>query len=143
MPEKIRMLFLCSGNACRSQMAEGWARFLKPLEIEAFSAGISAGDIDPIAVRVMREAGVDISAQHSKHVSIFKDAEFDYVITVCDHVREVCPVYPGHGKVFHHAFIDPPAAASAEGNDEDVLDVYRRVRDEIRDFVASLPGSLN
>src|SRR5512147_1334774 len=96
---RLRVLFLCTGNACRSQMAEGWARALKGDVIEAYSAGVLPLKVLPDTVEVMREAGVDISAQRSKHVREVMDIPFDYVVTVCDYAREVCPVFPGKAKV--------------------------------------------
>jgi arsenate reductase len=135
----LELLFLCTGNSCRSQMAEGWARALKGSEIEAYSAGVNPQGLHPLAVRVMAEAGVDISGQSSKHVRDLKDIPFDYVVTVCDGARESCPLFPGKAKVVHRSFADPGAAG---GSEEEVLAVFRRVRDELRDFVKSLPGSL-
>ncbi|MFO7956099.1 MAG: arsenate reductase ArsC [Candidatus Brocadiia bacterium] len=145
MPEdhdRIRVLFLCTGNSCRSQMAEGWARHLKPDTIEAFSAGIAPHGLDPRAVQVMREAGVDISDQASKHVDELADREFDYVVTVCDHAHEHCPFFPGPTEVVHVGFEDPPRLAREAETEEEALAHYRRVRDEIREFVESLPEIL-
>ncbi len=146
MSVKIRILFLCTGNSCRSQMAEGWTRALKSAEIEAFSAGIETHGLNPNAVKVMAEAGVDISAYKSKNSAIFKDTLFDAVITVCGHANENCPVYLGKSKVIHVGFDDPPQLArelAEKGADEEEqLDCYRRVRDEIRAFVDTLPAAL-
>ncbi len=135
----LELLFLCTGNSCRSQMAEGWAKALKGSEIEAYSAGVNPQGLHPLAVRVMAEAGVDISGQSSKHVQDLKDIPFDYVVTVCDSARESCPLFPGKTKVVHRSFADP---AAARGGEAEVLAVFRRVRDELRDFVKSLPDSL-
>jgi thioredoxin type arsenate reductase len=132
---KLKVLFLCTGNSCRSQMAEGWARHLKGDVIEAYSAGIKPGDIDPNAVKVMAEAGVDISHHHSKHVDEIKDIPFDLVVTVCDQARESCPLFPGKTKVIHVGFDDPPRLAENSENKEEALNYYRRVRDEIRTFI--------
>ena len=139
---KLTVLFLCTGNSCRSQMAEGWARHLKGDVIEAYSAGIETHGLNPHAVQVMAEADVDISAHRSKHVDELKDIDFDYVVTVCDHAHESCPVFPGTTQVVHVAFEDPPRLAKDAKTEEEALDCYRRVRDEIRAFVESLPGSL-
>jgi arsenate reductase (thioredoxin) len=139
---KLRILFLCTGNSCRSQMAEGWARHLKGDAIEPYSAGIEPHGLDPKAVKVMAEAGVDISGHRSKHLDELKSVEFDYVVTVCDQVHESCPLFPGRTKVIHVGFDDPPRLAAQAKNDQEVLNHYRRVRDEIRWFVESLPENL-
>jgi arsenate reductase len=124
-------------------MAEGWARFLKSGELEAFSAGIETHGLNPNAVKVMAEKCVDISGHRSKLLDELKDIEFDYVITVCGHAREHCPVFPGKAKVIHAGFDDPPRLARDAENEEQALSHYRRVRDEIRAFVETLPGALN
>ncbi len=142
MNTKPIVLFLCTGNSCRSQMAEGWARHLKAHAIEACSAGVEPSRLDPDAVRVMAEVGVDISGQRSKHVDELADRAIDYVVTVCDHARESCPVFPGSAKVVHRAFDDPPRLAKDAATEEERLAPYRRVRDEIRAFVLSLPEAL-
>jgi arsenate reductase (thioredoxin) len=142
MNDPMKILFLCTGNSCRSQMAEGWAHELKADSIEAFSAGIETHGLNPNAVKVMAEAGVDITDQKSQHVDDFKDVNFDYVVTVCDSAAESCPRFSGKAKVIHHAFDDPPRLAREAATEEEGLNHYRRVRDEIRDFVASLPTSL-
>jgi arsenate reductase len=138
----INILYLCTGNSCRSQMAEGWTRYLKRDEIEACSAGIETHGLNPLAVEVMAEAGVDITDQQSQHVSEFADEHLDYVVTVCDHAHESCPIFPGDTRVVHVPFPDPPRLAAALETKEEKLKCYRRVRDEIREFVESLPGSL-
>lgn len=140
--KKLRILFLCTGNSCRSQMAEGWARHLKSDVIEAYSAGIETHGLNPHAVRVMAEAGVDISAHRSKHVKELLDLPFDYVITVCGHAHETCPVFPGTAKILHVGFDDPPALARNAKTEDEALQHYRRVRDQIRAFVESLPHAL-
>ncbi len=140
--EKLKVLFLCTGNSCRSQMAEGWARHLKSDVIEAYSAGIETHGLNPNAVRVMKEAGVDISGHQSKNVKDLTDIPFDYVITVCGHADEHCPVFSKSVKVIHHPFDDPPKLAKAFENEEDQLNCYRRVRDEIKAYVETLPESL-
>ena len=136
MNEKKKVLFLCTGNSCRSQMAEGWARALKGDVIEAYSAGIETHGMNPNAVKVMAEAGVDISGQRSKHLDELKGVDFDLVVTVCGHAHENCPWFPGSAKVVHVGFDDPPKLAKAARTEEDALNPYRRVRDEIRTFVA-------
>lgn len=143
MSSKMRVLFLCTGNSCRSQMAEGWARHLRGDVIEPYSAGIETHGLNPHAVRVMAEAGVDISQQRSKHVDEFKDVSFDYVVTVCDHARESCPVLLGRTEGVHIGFDDPPRLAREAKTGEETLDHYRRVRDQIRAFVERMPGALN
>lgn len=143
MSDKPTVLFLCTGNSCRSQMAEGWTRHLKADAIEACSAGVEPSQLNPDAVRAMAEVGVDISRQRSKHINELADQRIDYVVTVCDHARETCPVFPGGAKVVHHAFDDPPHRAAAAATEEERLAPYRRVRDEIREFVLSLPQSLD
>lgn len=140
--KKMKILFLCTGNSCRSQMAEGWARHLKSESIEAYSAGIETHGMNPNAVRVMAEAGVDISTHHSKNVADLLDVVFDYVVTVCGHAHETCPVFPGQAKVIHVGFEDPPKLAKAAKTEEEALSFYRRVRDEIRAFVQTLPESI-
>lgn len=139
----MKILFLCTGNSCRSQMGEGWTRHLKGDVIEAYSAGVETHGLNPNAVKVMAEAGVDISGHQSKLLSDFPaDLEFDYVITVCGNARETCPHFPAKSKVVHVGFDDPPTLAKGMTDEEAILDMYRRVRDEIRAFVETLPGSL-
>ena len=123
-------------------MAEGWARALKGDRIEAYSAGVATHGMNPNAVRVMREAGVDITGQRSKHVDEVKDVGLDYVVTVCANANESCPVFPGRAKIVHVGFDDPPRLAKTAASEEEALGHYRRVRDEIRAFVETLPGSL-
>jgi arsenate reductase len=135
--KKQKVLFLCTGNACRSQMAEGWARHLRGDAIDAYSAGVDPHGMNPLAVRVMAEAGVDISGHLSKHVRDLSDDAFDYVVTVCDNANESCPVFPGKVKRLHVRFEDPPRLAKDAKTDDERLPHYRRVRDEIRKFVES------
>ena len=143
MGRKLKMLFLCTGNSCRSQMGEGWARHLKGDVIEAYSAGIEAHGLNPNAVKVMAEAGVDISGQSSKKVGELMDVPFDVVITVCGHANETCPAWLGKKtRIVHVGFDDPPKLARAAGSEEEALNHYRRVRDEIKTFVATLPESV-
>lgn len=144
--KKLDILFLCTGNSCRSQMAEGWTRYLKPKKINAYSAGIETHGLNRNAVKVMMEAGVDISGQQSKHVEALKGTSFDYVITVCDNANESCPIFTAKTKVLHIGFEDPPMLAKAlaekGASEEEQLNCYRKVRDEIRGFVETLPESL-
>ena len=142
MTDKLKVLFLCNGNSCRSQMAEGWAKALKGDVIEAYSAGIETHGLNPSAVKVMAEAGVDISGHQSKNVASLMDVPFDYVVTVCGHANETCPMFPGKAKIVHVAFDDPPRLPKDAKTDEEALGHYRRVRDEIRAFVETLPESL-
>ena len=142
MTAGTRVLFLCTGNSCRSQMAEGWARHLKSDVIEAYSAGIETHGLNPNAVKVMAEVGVDISHHRSRHVDEFKDTDLDYVVTVCGHANEHCPVFPGKTKVLHVGFDDPPKLAQTTATEQEALNCYRRVRDEIKVFVETLPDSL-
>ena len=139
---RLNVLFLCTGNSCRSQMAEGWARHLKAGQVEAYSAGIERHGLNPNAVAVMAEAGVDISGHHSKLLDELKDVAFDYVVTVCGHAHETCPVFPDRAKVVHAGFDDPPRLAAEAPSEEEALRHYRRVRDEIRAYVEQLPGIL-
>ena len=139
---KIKILFLCTGNACRSQMAEGWAKHLKGDLIEPYSAGIIATRLDLRAVRVMADCGVDISRQRSKHVDELAGIDFDYVITLCGSAHEQCPLFPSRTKVVHVGFDDPPTLAAFSRTDEEALVHYARVRDEIRQFIEKLPEIL-
>lgn len=145
--KKHKILFLCTGNSCRSQMAEGWTRALKGDSVEVFSAGIETHGLNQIAVAVMAEAGVDISTHVSKHVDTLRHIAFDAVITVCDNARETCPFFPGAKKMLHVGFTDPPVLAktlAAQGAGEaEQRNCYRLVRDEIRAFVETLPDGLH
>ena len=139
----LNILFLCTGNSCRSQMAEGWARHLKGDIFAAYSAGVETHGLNPSAVQVMAEAGVDISGQRSQHIDEFKDVAPDHVITVCGHAHESCPVFSGTTQVTHVPLDDPPRLAKAAATQEEALNHYRRVRDEIRLFVETLPEALD
>lgn len=130
----LRVLFLCIGNSCRSQMAEGWARAIGKGKVEAHSAGVLPAGVHPLAERVMKEAGVDISEQSSKHVSVYADEEFDLVVTLCGD-DEACPVFCGRGKRIHRPFFDP---VGVEGTEEQRLEALRETRDAIRKFTADL-----
>ena len=138
----MKVLFLCTGNSCRSQMAEGWARHLKGDVIEPYSAGIEKHGMNPHAVKVMAEAGVDLSKHYSKTLEDLKGVTFDCVVTVCGHANEHCPIFPGKTKVVHVGFEDPPTLTSQLPDGEEKLAVYRRVRDEIRRFIETLPEAL-
>jgi arsenate reductase len=140
--KRIKILFLCTGNSCRSQMAEGFARHLRHDEIDAYSAGIAPKGIDPLAIKTMAEAGVDISGQSSNSVDDIKHIAMDYVITLCDNAHKTCPSFPAKTAVRHVAFDDPPKLAVGAANEESALFYYRLVRDEIRRFVERLPDSL-
>lgn len=134
---KKNIMFLCTGNSCRSQMAEGWARKYWGEEFNVYSAGTKKHGMNDRAVKVMKEAGVDISAHYSKTVDELPNVIFDYVITVCDHAHENCPYYPG-SKIVHMGFEDPPAITKMMNQEEEILTVYRRVRDEIHESIKKL-----
>ena len=142
MAKKQTILFLCTGNSCRSQMAEAWTRRLKGNMFTPYSAGVEVHGIDPRAVTVMAEVGLDISHHQSKHVDTLSDMDFDYVITVCDHAHEACPFFPAKTKVMHAGFDDPPMLAKSAKSEEEALGHYRRVRDEIKTFVNGMPETL-
>jgi len=139
---KLKVLFLCTGNSCRSQMAEGFARALKGDVIDAYSAGVEPHGMNPLAVKAMAEAGVDLSAQRSKHIDELKHVPFDYVVTVCDHANETCPTFPGKVKRIHVGFDDPPRLAKSAKTEDEAMTHYRRVRDEIEQFIRTLPQGL-
>jgi arsenate reductase len=123
-------------------MAEGWARRFKTDCIEPYSAGIEPHTLDPRAITVMAEASVDISRHRSKHINELNNVQFDYVVTVCGHANENCPLFPGKTKVTHMGFDDPSALAENAKSPEEALNIYRRIRDQIKDFILTLPGSL-
>jgi arsenate reductase (thioredoxin) len=133
---KSRVLILCTGNSARSQMAEGLLRHDAGDRFEVFSAGVNPSKVRPEAIAVMRELGIDLSRQRSKHVDEFAGQSFEYVLTVCDHAREVCPIFPGKTVMIHHSFVDP---ASGGGSEEERLALFRRVRDEIRAYLRNFP----
>lgn len=139
----MKILFLCTGNSCRSQMAEGWARHLKKDEVDASSAGIMRHGMNPRAVRVMEEAGVDMSGHSSKTLDDLPDHNFEVVVTLCGHANETCPFFPGQVRRVHRGFDDPPSLCAELTDEEEILAVYRRVRDEIREFVTGLPQTLD
>ncbi len=140
-PPKVKILFLCTGNACRSQMAEGWAKQFHSDGIDAFSAGTIAQGLNPNAVAVMAEEGVDISHHQSKRLADLA-VEFDYVVTVCGSAQASCPIFPGKAVVIHCGFDDPPELAKGAASEQEALEHYRRVCREVRDWVKRLPETL-
>jgi arsenate reductase (thioredoxin) len=137
MPAKTRILILCTGNSARSQMAEGLLRHDAGDRFEVFSAGTKPSRVRPEAIAAMRELGIDISCHRSKSVDEFKGRRFDYVLTVCDNAKESCPIFPGKTVAVHHNFEDP---AALQGSEEERLALFRRVRDEIRQYLRDFPG---
>lgn len=141
--KKIKILFLCTGNSCRSQMAEGWAKSLKGDQFEVYSAGIETHGLNKNAIKVMKEVDIDISKQKSENIEKFKDIDIDVVITVCNNAHETCPIFPRNCKVIHVGFDDPPKMAKEiekrGGSLEEQLDCYRSVRDNIKEFIKTLP----
>lgn len=131
---KKKILVLCTGNSCRSQMAEGYLRHLAGDRFEVTSAGLEPSVVNPRAIQVMQEDGVDISGHTSKDVEQFIGQQFDYIITVCDNARERCPFFPGQAERIHWSFEDP---AAAKGTEEEILAVFRRVRDQIKDRITA------
>lgn len=129
--EKKKILVLCTGNSCRSQIAEGYLRHFAGDKIEIYSAGIETHGVNPKAIEVMHEDNVDISKHTSNHIDEYKDVLFDYVITVCDNAKESCPFFPGNAQKFHHNFPDP---AKAYGTYVEIMDSFREVRDMIKEF---------
>lgn len=142
MSDKIKLLFLCTGNSCRSQMGEGLARAIKGEHFDVFSAGIEKHGLNPLAVKAMAELGIDISNHQSQSLDDFETLDFDYVITVCGHAHETCPIFPGDAAVVHKGFDDPPKLAAECQTEEEAMVHYRRVRDEIKAFIETLPQSL-
>lgn len=135
MSEKKKVLILCTGNSARSQMAEGLLRHDGGDRFEVESAGVEPSAVRPEAVEAMREIGIDISGHRSKSADEFARQNFDFIITVCDNARETCPFFPGHATRIHHSFEDPPPETA--GDYESRLEIFRRVRDEIRDWLLS------
>ena len=142
MGNKSSLMFLCTGNSCRSQMAEGLCRHRHDDVIEVTSAGIEKHGLNPLAVRAMAEIGIDISGHTSKTVDDLGHTAFDLVITVCGHADETCPAFPGGTRVIHQGFDDPPKLAAQAVDEDEAMVHYRRVRDEIRDYVEQLPEIL-
>jgi arsenate reductase len=139
MAGKQRVLVLCTGNSARSQMAEGLLRHDAGDRFEVASAGTHPTQVRSEAIEAMREIGIDISSHHSKSVAEFANQQFDYVLTVCDHARESCPLYPGHGRRLHRSFEDP---AAVQGSDQERLNAFREVRDQIRSYLRGFPPEL-
>ncbi len=129
-----KILFLCTGNSCRSQMAEGWANHLHN-NIKAYSAGTKKQTVNPYAIEVMKEVGVDISHHYAKDIDEIKDINFELIVTVCDNVKENCPLFSGPGRMVHQGFADPPELAAKESEEEKIKNHYRKVRDEIKQFI--------
>lgn len=140
MSDRKRVLILCTGNSARSQMAEGLLREMGSAKFKVESAGVNPSKVRPEAIEVMREVGIDISGHRSKSADEFTGQEFDYIITVCDNARETCPVFPGHAERIHHSFEDPPAPGAADS--EQTMAVFRRVRDEISEWVDEFVGEV-
>lgn len=130
-----KMLVLCTGNSCRSQIMEGWLRHFGKGEIDVKSAGIETHGVNPRAIKVMGESGIDISLHTSNNIDEYLDESFDLVITVCDHANETCPVFPSNAQKIHHNFEDP---AKATGSEEEILNSFRKVRDQIKAFAEDL-----
>ena len=139
---KLRILYLCTGNSCRSQMAEAFTLHLKGDQIEALSAGVAPKGIDPRAIKAMSETGIDMANQGSKSLNQVMHRQFDYVVTLCDNAQKTCPSFPGKTRVIHVGFDDPPKLAATAKDEEAAMLHYRRVRDEIKAFVEKLPESL-
>ena len=135
--ERQKVLILCTGNSARSQMAEGLLRLDAGERFDVESAGTKPGQVRPEAIAAMKEIGIDISGHRSKHVDEFAGQVFDYVLTVCDNAKESCPIFPGHGNRIHHAFDDP---AALQGSEAARLALFRRVRDEIREYLKGFPA---
>ncbi|WP_370895403.1 arsenate reductase ArsC [Chryseobacterium gossypii] len=130
---KKRILVLCTGNSCRSQIAEGYLKYFAHDTAEIYSAGIETHGVNPNAIETMKEDGIDISGQTSNNISEYQNLEFDFIITVCDHARENCPYFPSKAKRFHHDFPDP---AKATGTKEEIKEQFRAVRAEIKRYCA-------
>ena len=137
--DKIKMLFLCMGNSCRSQIAEAWTNHLKSDLVEPYSAGIRPSAVNPRAAKVMAEEKIDISSQTSRHVDELLGIDFDYVVTLCDYARDNCPVFTGNAKLIHRVFEDPTLVI---GSEEKILAAFRKTRDNIKAFIETLPESL-
>ncbi len=127
----MNVLVLCTGNSCRSQMAEGWLRHLLPKEAKVYSAGIETHGVNPKAVSTMKKAGIDISNHTSNHINEYKEINFDYVITVCDHAKENCPYFPTNAEKMHHNFSDP---SKIKGTEEEISNAFDKTCFEIRDY---------
>ena len=134
---KTKVLVLCTGNSCRSQMAEGYLRHFADQKADVYSAGVETHGVNPRAIACMREDGIDISAHTSNHVDEYNHIDFDFVITVCDNAKERCPYFPTKAKVCHHNFPDP---AKAQGSEDEISDAFRQVREQIKDYCRRFVG---
>ena len=134
----MNILVLCTGNSCRSQIAEGYLRYFHGTVATIYSAGIETHGVNPRAMAIMAEDGIDISSHTSNHVDEYAHIPFDLVLTVCDHASEQCPIFPGAVKRIHHNFPDP---AKARGTEEEIMSMFRQVRDEVKDYIKDLPLS--
>ena len=143
MTQKQNLLFLCTGNSCRSQMAEGWGKHLISSRFNVYSAGIEKHGLNPNAVKVMAEQGIDISSHYSKTLDDLKDVHFDVVVTVCGHADETCPVFSGNTRKIHYGFDDPPKLAANAKTEKEALVHYRRVCLEIKSFVENMESCVN
>ncbi|MHC4271842.1 MAG: arsenate reductase ArsC [Planctomycetota bacterium] len=139
MPEKQNVLFICTGNACRSQIAEAWANHLKHNELQAFSAGVNPIGVSSRAIQAMAEVGIDMSNHYSKHIDELQGIDFTYVITLCDYAKSFCPTFPAPTKMLHKPIYDPYGVS---GSNDHVMSVFRSVRDKIRDFIQEMPQNL-
>lgn len=135
-----KILVLCTGNSCRSQIAEGYLRYFAGDTAEIYSAGVETHGVNPRAVAIMKEDGIDISGHTSNNVNEYKKIPFDYVITVCDHAKERCPFFPSNAKKLHHNFPDP---AKATGTDNEIMTAFRSVRNMIREYCRQFVNDLN
>lgn len=137
---KPKILVLCTGNSCRSQIAEGWLRHLAGDNAEIYSAGIETHGVNPRAIATMKEIGIDISGHTSNHIDEYRNLDFSYIITVCDHAKENCPYFPSKAIRFHHNFPDP---AKAIGTEAEITEEFRKVREMIRDYAENFLRELN
>lgn len=133
------VLVLCTGNSCRSQMMQGYLNHFGNEKIKAYSAGIETHGVNPRAIKVLAEDGVDISHHTSNHVDEYRDVDFDYLITVCDHAKENCPWFPTDAEKLHHSFNDP---AKATGTEDEILTEFRKVRDEVKEYAKQFANKL-
>jgi len=136
---KLKVLVLCTGNSCRSQILHGYLRFFGADKLEVYSAGVEVHGLNPIAVGIMAEDGVNIMQHTSNQIDEYRDISFDFVITVCDNARETCPWFPSDAKLIHHSFNDP---AAAKGSVKEILAEFRKVREEIKDFARQFVSEL-
>lgn len=135
-----KILVLCTGNSCRSQIAEGYLRYFANGKADVYSAGIETHGVNPKAIEVMKEDGIDLSKHTSNNIEEYSNIDFDFVITVCDHAKENCPYFPSRAKKFHQNFPDP---AKASGTDTEITNEFRRVRDRIKDYCRTFIGNMN